>query len=266
MKKQLIPILLLLSFQIAQAQTENYLIYKEYEPNYWIELMVDQQYDIDINDDGIADIRYETFQGGSGSWTIASYAFAINNWEACNFCVVPCGYNNVFFDLSIPLNTPSLVWDSRCLAESYGYNQLPLHFKVALRLSDGANYYYGWVEFDENREGYYKALLHVSRTCFCAIPNYPLRWGQTNLNEGTEENEATAFAIVYPNPTTGLVTITGKALKQAEVLNTLGQQVATTQGKGETLHIDIANLPTGIYFVRVTDEEGRKCVRKVIKE
>ena len=32
------------------------------------------------------------------------------------------------------------------------------------------------------------------------------------------------------------------------------------------MQIDIANLPTGIYFVNITDSEGRKCVRKVVKE
>ena len=72
--------------------------------------------------------------------------------------------------------------------------------------------------------------------------------------------------IIHPNPTTGLVTITGKDLKQAEVFNTLGQQVATARGEGERLTVDIGALPAGIYFVNVTDEEGRKCARKVVKK
>ena len=42
--------------------------------------------------------------------------------------------------------------------------------------------------------------------------------------------------------------------------------MTTVQGKGETLQIDIANLPAGVYFINITDEEGRKCVRKVVKE
>lgn len=71
---------------------------------------------------------------------------------------------------------------------------------------------------------------------------------------------------VHPNPTKGLVTITGKGLRQAEVFNTLGQRVTTVQGKGETLQFDISRLPAGVYFVSITDEEGRKCTRKVVKE
>lgn len=58
----------------------------------------------------------------------------------------------------------------------------------------------------------------------------------------------------------------GENLKQAEACNMLGQQVLSVQGKGDELHIDMAELPAGIYFVTVTDSEGRKCVRKIVKE
>ena len=88
------------------------------------------------------------------------------------------------------------------------------------------------------------------------LPNYDVDEHQNNW----------MFCTIHPNPTNGLVTITGKDLLQAEVINTLGQHVATATGEGETLQINIANLPAGVYFVNVTDDEGRKCVRKVVKE
>ena len=110
-----------------------------------------------------------------------------------------------------------------------------------------------------------KGYLILEKQCFCNIPEYPLVWGQTEL-VGIEETIPTAFATLHPNPTTGLVTITGQNLRQAEVFNTLGQHVLTVKGEGDELHIDMATLPAGIYFVNVTDEEGRKCVRKVVKE
>jgi hypothetical protein len=81
-----------------------------------------------------------------------------------------------------------------------------------------------------------------------------------------ENDYSIAFATLHPNPTTGLVTIAGENLRQAEVLNMLGQQVLSVQGEGNELRIDMATLPAGVYFVNVTDEEGRKCVRKVVKE
>ena len=75
-----------------------------------------------------------------------------------------------------------------------------------------------------------------------------------------------SFASLHPNPTNGLVAIAGENLKAAEAFNALGQRVATATGKGELLQIDLSGLPAGVYFVNVTDSEGRKCVRKVVKE
>ena len=88
---------------------------------------------------------------------------------------------------------------------------------------------------------------------------------------GIDENGSSMYsgafdANIVPNPTTGMVSITGENLRQAEVLNVLGQQMLSVQGEGNELHINIIALPAGVYFINVTDEEGRKCVRKVVKE
>ena len=83
---------------------------------------------------------------------------------------------------------------------------------------------------------------------------------------GAGVSESLSKTSLYPNPTPGQFTISGTYLRQTEVLNTLGQRVAAATGQGETLQIDIAELPTGVYFVSVTDSEGRKCVKKVVKE
>ena len=142
-----------------------------------------------------------------------------------------------------------------------------LVFKSGIRNGTEGEYYYGWMEaYAVVTYNYDSVWFYLARTCYCTIPNYPLRWGQTSLNAGFEETEATAFANIFPNPAKNSFTITGKDLKFAEAVNTLGQRVATAKGQGETLQIDIAHLPTGIYFINVTDEEGRKCVRKVVKE
>ena len=104
------------------------------------------------------------------------------------------------------------------------------------------------------------------RMAYCTVPNYPLCVGQTDFTLDVDENESKAFAFIYPNPTTGLVTITGKDIKQAEVFNTFGQRVATAQGGDERITVDISALPAGVYFVNLTDAEGRKCVKKVVKK
>jgi len=80
------------------------------------------------------------------------------------------------------------------------------------------------------------------------------------------EEKGSMVCDLYPNPSTGIVTISGTNLKQAKVINTLGQCVATIKGEGEQLTVDLSVLPAGVYFVNITDGEGRKCVRKVVKE
>ena len=264
MKKCLIVLLVLACLQITQAQTPE-LIYTEFGPDDWIELSVDQQYNIDINNDGISpDVAFYTFQDGG---YIGSYVFARNGWTACCHCIEYAGHDNIFYDLSTPFNDSSLVWGSQCLAEYYTYGLVPpLFYKIGLRHCDGQDCYYGWMEFEEDRNNDPTVLFHISRICYCTIPNYPLQWGQTSLEWDVDENKDEARVTLHPNPTTGLVTVMGKDLKTAEVVNMLGQRMAMVQGEGETMQIDISNLPTGIYFVNITDSEDRKCVRKVVKE
>ena len=151
------------------------------------------------------------------------------------------------------------------------------HLMIAIRheitgTDQETHYCYGWMECSMNWHWttappqWTEGLLCVKRMAYCTIPDYPMRLGQTSLTEGLEEAEATAFATVHPNPTTGQVIITGKDLRTAEVFNTLGQCVATAMGEDETLQIDLSGLPAGVYFVNITDKDGRKCVRKVVKE
>lgn len=115
-------------------------------------------------------------------------------------------------------------------------------------------------------------LVGGSYDLLCYYENEDLIWQHPDFNscyigtDGVEENKAEAWISIHPNPTTGMIVVSGKNLNQAEVLNLLGQRMATAQGKGETLQIDIANLPTDVYFVNITDEEGRTYVRKVVKE
>jgi hypothetical protein len=134
---------------------------------------------------------------------------------------------------------------------------------------DGKNYY-GWyhcygMEGRDYPGGPYLFKIYVDKIAFCTIPDYPLCYGETIIT-GVEENGSNAFATIHPNPTTVFVTITGENLQQADVINLLGRQVLSVRGKGDELHIDMADLPAGVYFVTVTNEEGRRCVRKVVKK
>ena len=141
---------------------------------------------------------------------------------------------------------------------------------IGVRKPVEGGYCYGWMristEVDNAAYPNNNSKCYIHDYAFCTDPNYPFRAGQTSFTWGTNVNEMKSLASIYPNPTTGMVAIKGENLRQAEVVNMLGQQVFSKHCKGNELHIDMTALPAGVYFVTITDEEGRKCVRKIVKE
>ncbi len=78
-------------------------------------------------------------------------------------------------------------------------------------------------------------------------------WGNnpTGVPEYKEENDVS----IYPNPTSGVFTISAEANKitQIKITNTIGQQIKTITNI-ET--IDLTNTPKGIYFVEIKTDKG----------
>ncbi len=255
MKRKIITIIALtLAFISVEAQTEEFL-YTDYVPDSCKYVTEVDPFEIDIDSDGQIDLW---FSGYCQHGALLMTTHMSQGWEYCK----PYPKENTV------LNADTLIW-KQSTDDWFGSGSFM--GRVGLRRSMGDWYFYGWMQVycdtvpTQPYPGAVGRNTYVDRMAYCTIPDYPLRWGQTSVT-GMEENGVTSFATVHPNPATGLITITGKNLAQAEVFNTLGQQVATATGEGETLQIDIANLPAGIYFVNVTDGEGRKCVKKVVKE
>ena len=249
MKKTLLFLIAVMTVGFAFAQ-EGEIIYTDFDPD--LTLVEGINYNdsimLDIDYDGVYDLKFSFIP--YHPFPVPAYN-ALNGWSLC-------------------AASDSTILDSENLFWIPNYYLQPYTTYIGLKKVVGEDCYYGWLyTYDgstKNDKGTKAGTLFIDRVAYCTIPNYPLRVGQTSLYEGVNETESTALATLYPNPTTGVVRIFGKDLKAAEVVNTLGQRVATAQGKGETLQIDIANLPEGVYFVRITDEQGRKCVRKVVKE
>lgn len=70
---------------------------------------------------------------------------------------------------------------------------------------------------------------------------------------------------LYPNPTTGVVTLANiEAVVSIEVRNALGQVVITEKNEGKNIvSLDI-NDKAGVYFVTIKDKAGRSATRKLI--
>ena len=76
---------------------------------------------------------------------------------------------------------------------------------------------------------------------------------------GVDEFDLDDFTV-WPNPTTGLLTLAAEA-QRVEILSLMGQRVAVFEN---TSSIDISNLTAGVYILKATLPQG-EAVRKVVK-
>ena len=70
---------------------------------------------------------------------------------------------------------------------------------------------------------------------------------------------------MYPNPTSGFVTITvpEEDLFQIEILNGLGQVLYVTKGYNN-MNLDISYLKHGLYFIRVQTKNQKFGIKKLM--
>ena len=97
------------------------------------------------------------------------------------------------------------------------------------------------------------------------IDNFVVEGSETTLN--TTENEFKALSV-YPNPTNGIVYISGEEIEGAsvsivEISGRIIQKNAAT-AKGNTVQVTIENLASGFYFI-VIENGSKKSVRQIIK-
>ena len=80
-------------------------------------------------------------------------------------------------------------------------------------------------------------------------------------NVAVADNAAASFSV-YPNPANSVLNVKADDVKDIEILNMLGQTVATTNVNT----INVANLTNGVYFVRVNFNNGEVATQKFVKE
>ena len=76
--------------------------------------------------------------------------------------------------------------------------------------------------------------------------------------DGIEDLLDESSIILYPNPTTSQITITGADNVQREIINTAGQTLVSTNHNT----IDVSFLPAGLYFCRIDGLLTRQFVKR----
>jgi hypothetical protein len=81
--------------------------------------------------------------------------------------------------------------------------------------------------------------------------------------EGINENAVNA--AVYPNPTSGEVTVACEGLSHVRIVNAYGQTVYNADLEGDQTRIDLSQMAKGIYMMHIEAAEGQT-VKKIVVE
>ena len=255
--KIVLALMALLPFSGVFAQVGE-IIYRDFEPDsiliYWHKL---GPVWIDLDADGEADdFRMQMNAGGQ-----ICYPVLLTANPNIRVCIVEPDNTDIILSEVEEEN-----WKT-CIGWIAGFGSLAIHYShYGFRIQREEGYYYGWFEtYDREVSGKNeKRIVHhgFDRTAYCTIPNYPLRWGETELVGLEETGFKASTLILRPNPATDIVHIEGVEATVVKVCNALGQLVQTVQN---TNQVSLEGLPQGIYLLRITTKDGSVFSNKVVK-
>jgi Secretion system C-terminal sorting domain len=134
---------------------------------------------------------------------------------------------------------------------------------LALKLIVGTNTYYGWARLDVLATS---TSFTIKDYAYESTPNACIQSGQTTLD--INENTAKPIFSILPNPFITMTTIqTIGNLKNANltICNSYGQTVKHVKNiSGQTVSLSRDNLPGGLYFIWLTEDNKIIAVEKLI--
>jgi len=164
------------------------------------------------------------------------------------------------------LTTLDLSQNSNLYAIYCAYNQL-----TCLNIKNGNNTNIAYIDMRNNTN---LTCVEVDDVSYASSNNYFVRdiqtyystWCNNACSVGMDENSLPNISL-YPNPTTGKITIDLGGIKQyakTTLINSLGQ-VLLTQNYGSTNYINLELVcPKGMYFLTL-ETDGEVITKKIIK-
>jgi len=154
--------------------------------------------------------------------------------------------------LSAFVDSPVIINNNDTLSTTLGYNTYQWYYNgTAITGATSSTY-------DVVTGGAYAVYVTDSNGCKgISIPS-------NAFNLGVKTISRNSVITLMPNPTTGAINIKGAGLVNISIYNVLGQLMKEADNTDNT---SIAELPSGVYFVRLTNDEGTVIYQdKVIKQ
>ena len=108
--------------------------------------------------------------------------------------------------------------------------------------------------------GNYNVCLHTSN--YCGIMESCLNINGVGINE-----QELKYLNVYPNPVTDILTIENpyQCSMQLNIYTIAGKLLYSNKYENYTTSIDMSNYEKGIYLVEIVLADGRKAVKKLVR-
>ncbi len=157
-----------------------------------------------------------------------------------------------------PINS-SLLWGTSYPEPFIGESTLNSNFLdqgdkyIGVKFKLGSNVHYGWVLVNFQTYNTTRKLI-IKSYAYNGTPNAQIAAGQ--ISSSNVEENIQPFVGIFPNPAENMIKLTTSIENSIgyEIYNNLGQIIL----KGETSDktIDISEIETGIFFIRLADEKG----------
>lgn len=280
MRKTILLLLFIIILNVVYAQ-QGRIIYTEFDPYPCMTgLPSEQNIILDINHDGIDETLFYRGLGGHNGDPWCILYNPTNHPDADKW-----KYRDLNYELTDTLSMVAhfgLHYIYNLKNPSYSYHAPSYEVTEMLRIAvrhavdedqNGETHYcYGWIEvvgrWTWDKPSWTMLLtVWVPRMAYCTIPDYPLIYGQKDIDGSVASIEDVTVKI-YPNPASDYIKIeTYHTCQYIKIYSLDGYLVFETRDfASQPTTIDIGNLTTGVYIVKVCLADGREYFTKIIKE
>jgi len=175
------------------------------------------------------------YGGNSYLWSTGNTSESLEIEDAGSYSVI--GYNN---------------YGCSSIASTNVILRYPSSSEVSITESGS----YTWNNQTYNQSGDYTQVFESGNGCDSTVTLH------LTITQGIETEQLISTFVIYPNPTTGVVSISLDNIKKIDLYNNIGQLVSTFTN---TSVIDLSKYPTGQYMLRIQIPDSI-VIRKIIKQ